>query len=352
VPSSGLAAAAAFLKPRQNLKTLPYKIPATSPPVARGKRVVVVLAGAGSLGGKEIAQGFQQAAKQLGWSSTVVDGQFNTTVQTTAIASAISEKANAIVLDAMNPAAVAGAVAQAAAQKIPVVSELNPVPTIAKLVPGVLADVSSGGIDGGMAEAAWVTVHSGGKASIIFYTDPTLALTDARTQGFLTGIREFCPRCKILTRFTLDEATMSTALPVQMAADIRRFGNNFSSKNPLYVVAPHDVGGLSMEQGIVDAHATSKVVMVSIDALPQVLTQIRKGGIIKADWVQAFPWLGWDTADQLNRIFNHEPQSSYQGSDYVVQEMMLDAQHINPSGAWTPQFNYQAAYRSLWKVGS
>ena len=143
---------------------------------------------------------------------------------------------------------------------------------------------------------------------------------------------------------------MSTVLPNQMAGDLRRFGGPFSPSNPLYVVCPHDVGCLSMEQGVADAGASSKVDMVSIDALPQVQDQVRQGGLVKADWVQAFYWLGWESADQLNRIFNKEPSATYQGSNYEVQAMMLDAKHISASGVWQPQFNYQAAYLKLWKI--
>lgn len=349
--SADVSAAQAWLATHQNESTLPYKIPSSSPKPVKGKKVVVLLAGAGSEGGKEAAAGVTAGGKTLGWTVTTVDGQFNPKVWADAIGNATSSKADAIVLDALPPEAVAGPIKQASDAGIKVVSEFNPVPP-SQMVPGVLADASAGGLDGGMAQAAWVTADSGGKAKIIFYADKTIALTRDRINGFLTGIKQFCPGCSIVTRFDVDESTMAMTLSGQMAGDIRRVGTSFTKSSPGYVVAPHDVGGLLMLKGIQDAQASDRVKMVSIDALPPVLQDIRNGTVFAGDWAQGLNWLGWSTADQLNRIFSRAPAPSYQGSNYEVQQMMLDAKHINPSGPWTPPYDYQAAFKKLWASGA
>jgi ribose transport system substrate-binding protein len=345
--AADVKAAQEWLAIHQNEKTLPYKIPATSPPLATNKKVVVVLAGAASLGGKLAAEGVTEAGHALGWSVTTIDGELKPEVWTNAVGNAITAKANAIVLDALPPEAVAGPVAKAKAAGIKVVSEFNPVP-LSQMVPGVLADASSGGVEGGMAQAAWIAAHSNGVGKIIFYDDKTLALTRQRQEGFETGIKQFCPDCQIIDRFTVDESTMEQTLEGQMAGDIRRFGTSFTPQNPGYIVAPHDVGGLLMLRGIDDAQAQNKVKMVSIDAVPAALQDIREGNVFAASWAQGLNWVGWSSADELNRIFNNEPPASYQGSNYVVQSMMLDKEHINPSGPWTPPYDYRSAFKSLW----
>jgi ABC-type sugar transport system substrate-binding protein len=86
-----------------------------------GKKVFYISPVAAQPGQQQINQGVEQAAKELGWSESVLDSALSAEKQVSNVESAINQGAAAIASWTLDPNAVAGAYEQAQSKNIPVI---------------------------------------------------------------------------------------------------------------------------------------------------------------------------------------------------------------------------------------
>ena len=86
-----------------------------------GKKVFYISPVAAQPGQQQINQGLEQAAKELGWSESVLDSALSAEKQVSNVESAINQGATAIASWTLDPNAVAGAYEQAQSKNIPVI---------------------------------------------------------------------------------------------------------------------------------------------------------------------------------------------------------------------------------------
>jgi ribose transport system substrate-binding protein len=86
-----------------------------------GKKVFYISPVAAQPGQQQINQGLEQAAKELGWSESVLDSALSAEKQVSNVESAINQGAAAIASWTLDPNAVAGAYEQAQSKNIPVI---------------------------------------------------------------------------------------------------------------------------------------------------------------------------------------------------------------------------------------
>lgn len=339
VAGDPVAAAKEFLSAVQNEANIKFEdfLPKTSPKAVTGKTIAVVENGAGAEGAVRAANGMKAAGEALGWTVKVTDGQFNPTVQSQAIQSAVTSNADGIILDSISPQTVGAAVAAAIAAKIPIVTTFNP-----NDEDGVFADVSNGTTDGGLALGAWISVHSNNAGKVVNVPDTSLVLTQQRADGVEQGLAKYCPGCDIVETDQNDIATMATRLPSLASSAIQKYGTD-----NLYMIAPFDSAALFLVQGAKDANQGTFPI-VSMDGNKQAIEAIRDGNYIAATWAGAFEWMGWQAMDELNRAFNNEPAVPMA----KVPNLLVDKSNLPASGAdWAPDFDYQSAYKRLWGLG-
>ncbi|MDQ2700098.1 MAG: substrate-binding domain-containing protein [Actinomycetota bacterium] len=311
-------------------------IPAESPPAAEDKSIAVILNGTDAQGAVRAAEGMESAGEALGWDVDVTDGQFDPNVQSQAVLSAVTSKADGIVLNSISPVTVGGAVAKAISSGIPVVTTFDP--GSSETTEGVFGDASNGTFDGGLALGAWIAVASDGKGRVVNVPDTSLGLTQQRADGVEVGLKEFCPDCEILATQENDIANMASRLPSLTSSSIQKYGTD-----DLYMVAPFDAAATFMIQGAKDAKAPYFPI-VSMDGNQEALAAIAKKDYLAATWAAAAEWMGWEALDQMNRAFNEEPPV-----EGTVPSLLVDESNLPPTGDdWAPDYDYESKYKELW----
>src|SRR5689334_10444889 len=128
-----------------------------------GKKIVAITCSSQGYGCVQGGIGVQEAAKALGWSVTVADGKGDPATWNSAIQQAVASKADGIVLLAVDPALVAGALAKAKAAGIPVISTF--IPKLGSTA--VDGYASTDHAQGGKILADWIIKDSGGQAKVL-----------------------------------------------------------------------------------------------------------------------------------------------------------------------------------------
>jgi len=118
------AAVAAAQKAAQEALSSPseWKGPTTGPKPIPGKRVAVVPCALLTEGCNRPARAATEAAKKIGWTPTVFDGQADTGKQLAAINAAVDGKYDAIIVILIDPIQVNEGIQRAIAAHIPVVT--------------------------------------------------------------------------------------------------------------------------------------------------------------------------------------------------------------------------------------
>lgn len=308
-------------------------LPSDSPTVARDKRIVAITCTNQGEGCVASANAVAEATKQFGWKVDVIDGKGDPGVWNSAILSAISSKADAIVLSAVAPALVKDALGQAAAAHIPVVSIMEPIDH----TDGVYGHVTPDHSAQGKLAADWVVADSGGSAKVIVVTDNEYVELNQRVDAFEAELAK-CAGCKVVAQVNTTLATVATRLPGAVAAALQQH------PDATYVVTPSDLHGLMSSQGIQQAGRTGQVKLTSFDGNSPNYDLLRQG-VQAMDVVESYPLQGWLAADLLIRAFAGEP-----GRDYVVPSRLLTKDNV-PSGPWEPGVDFRALLDQLWANG-
>ncbi|MFT4288928.1 sugar ABC transporter substrate-binding protein [Nocardioides sp.] len=302
-----------------------------------GKRVMIIVCGSIGIGCVLGADGAKDAAEALGWEATITDGKLDPTVQNSLIKQAVTDGYDGVVLTSMNPALVAGGLADAKEAGIPVVSVYIPHYDGAPEVDGY---VTSDHTEGGKIAADWMIADSQGAANVLVLDDPAYPETTERNDAMVDEFEANCPGCTV-KRQEFSAASMAQQLASQVSASLGQ------DDELDYVWAPYDAAGPFVQQGIQQAGKTKAVKFVSAEGDPTAADAVR-GGTQAADLVTADDYMGWVSIDLLARTFagvEHDAQAT-------VPQRLLTADNISdvPSGdTWSLDgVDYAAAFKKLW----
>ncbi len=326
--SSDVTAAVAAASAPQTIWPGPTE--SISPPA--GKKIVAITCGSQGYGCVQGAQGVAAAGKVLGWHVTVVDGKGDPSVWNAAVTQAVSDKADGIVLAAVNPALVQDGLAKAKAAKVPVVLEFIP------KLPGAGVDgyITTDHAAGGKLLADWVTQNSGGKAKILLLEEPAFPELVERNNGIRSELKASCPGCSTVATVKFSIGTMAQALPGLVTTALQ------SHPDITYVLAPFDSSATFASQGIRQA-GRAGVALVSGEGDPDGLTRVRSGEQA-ADLATVPAWAGWAAADQLARLFAGQPAGTYT----LPQRLFTAANKPAGSAGWPGDVDYAAKFTKVW----
>jgi ribose transport system substrate-binding protein len=326
------------------LKPGTWNGPTTSPAAVKGKKLFVLESiGAGtSISGYR--DGVVAAAKAIGWSTTVYDGQATVSRYASGLEQAVNQKYDGIVLLAVTPTLVAPQVAAARSAGIPIVDISN---STAPSATGVVANIGYRPEDEANILAQQVIKDSGGKAHIGVIIDNEFGVIAARTNAFMKDIGDDCPGCKISTKINITASQLGTSsLVSQIQSTLLR------NTDINYMFAAYDDAANEEVQAVLQAGLQDKVKVVSAEGNAQNLDYVKTGKVQNADLAVADAWMGWEAIDAMNRIF--------QGKQSTLDASVLNSEpdrlftttdnKPNFSGAWTGDYDYQTAYKKLWGV--
>lgn len=298
-----------------------------------GKRIVAITCGSQGYGCVQGAQGVEEAGDELGWDVTVVDGKGDPSVWNAAVTQAVSDRADGIVLAAVNPALVSDGLDRAEKAGIPVVSLF--IPQLGD-APAVDAYVTTDHESGGQALADWVIASSGGDAHVLVLSEPAFPELVQRSDGFTEELTRQCPSCEIAETVEFSIGTMASDLPSLVTTALQ------SDPTIDYVLAPFDSSGTFASQGIRQSGRTD-VSLVSGEGDPDGLQRVRDG-VQAVDLATVPAMAGWAAVDHLARIFTGEPIE-----DYLLPQRLITRDNMpSDSGVWTGDVDYAATYRELW----
>lgn len=308
--------------------------PKTPVKVTPGKQVVVVTCGSQGIGCVRAAAGATEAGEKLGWKVRTVDGKSDPSVWNSAIQDAVAAKADGIVLDAVPPALVQGALAKAKAAGIPLVSIFNPVPDD----PGSVFDyVRPDHAKQGQLMADWVTVDSGGDANVLVVRAPEFPELLQRHEGFTKELTSACPKCKVAGTVDMTLATMAQRLPQAVISALQR------DPSIDYVVAPIDSAATFVSEGVRSAGKTGKVKVSGYEGDPDAVERVRNDDVQAATVADPPEWMGWQGMDALARAFaGQDPETIEVPSRLLVQDNAPDTK------GWQGDIDFRSQFAQLW----
>lgn len=309
--------------------------PVTPPP---GKSITVVICGSQGITCVRVGEGVKAAATAAGYKVKVVDGQSSPTVWNQAVQSAVAEKTDGIVLAAVPPALVSGALEKAHAAGIKVAA------TLSVLGPPVDVKVELDRKAIAAANSAWIAKDSGGDAKVLVVRDDEFPETKVTSDAYKPDLEAECSGCTVD-----DEVEFTLALASQrLAGEVAQALKQHPEIN--YVVQPFDTVTTFVKQGIAQAGKTGQVKIVGLGADPPSFEAMQEGAMAESFGTPA-QWMGWDAVDGLIRSFAGKPVPKLNQetqSNYAVPERYVTPETPDPGPNGWPEFDYQSKFEALW----
>ena len=279
----------------------PLTFKAPGPPLdaskLRGKKVMFVSLAQAVPAIAQDAKATQDAGKTVGIDVSVFDTKGDVRLMQQALAQAVAQKFDAIIILGIPLKVTAAALAKAKAAGIPIVSELNNEPDADK--PGQGGGESVFGTTGpprfgtGQLLACKAIVDTEAKANVVIFGAKDLEPSQDEVNG-MRDILEKCSECEVSENST-PTADWQTKLPGLAASEVRR--------NPKanYFLPLYDGQSIFVTSGVQQAGGAGKVKVVGFNATPAALKLIQTGKILTADPGQANSLMAWQGLDQAMR---------------------------------------------------
>lgn len=286
-----------------------------------------------------VAQGFLAAAKVLGWSASTISYAGDPASVASAFQQAISDKPDAIEVDAESPGTIATSLKAAAAAGIPVFEEATPVsPT----------GMSAGGLTGvefgskyieaeALIGADWILKDSGGKADVLVVTSPALEVLTLQANDFVADMQKACPSCHT-TVINVQLTGIGATIPATVVSALE--------SNPSYKYAYFPYGDVSIgvSAALKVANISAKLVTSAADASQY--ANLKSGGTAMAE-VTTPAVQGWIQIDAMARYFEtHKPVD-----DDIAPLKIWDSANDSAATLPTSPTDYQSQFEALWHVG-
>lgn len=316
--------------------------PTSGPRIAPGKHVVCIPTDMKNTLSAEWCTDIVAIAKKIGWKAEIIDGRGTASGWVTAFNQAIALHPSGIVSSA-NAATVQPEIDDAVKRGIVIVGlhfTSVPGPSAKR---HVFYNIESSPQGIGKAQADYVIAKSRGKGRAIILYDAEYAVARYKAEAMRDEFAK-CTTCKLLAYVNLPLSQVSTLTPHAVSSWVTRFGL------PFYVMTIadyyYDFVVPTLTQGGVP---TKDVILLGSDGPPSAYDRIRNGQYEVATVPEPAELQAYETIDEFNRAFHHQPPYNYVPPAYLV-----TAQNIRTQGGDKNQFNpangYAAHYLKIWGV--
>ena len=327
---------------------------ATSRPIAKGKKVVIISAGQASISSSIPVGAAEEAAKAAGWKTEVYDAQLNPANAAGLVRQAIASGADGIVLQAIDCPGVKGPLQEAKAKGIQVVGiysfDCND-PIFKGNDPALFSGQINYGKDAaanigeftkkyGADQAKAVIAATGGKAKVIFFNSPEVTVLNYTGAGFLEEI-EKCGGCEVVAEVEFKGAELGPNLQQKATSALLQHPDANAVKSP-YTSATL----LGIAPAVVQSGRANKLYVMGGEGFAPELDLMRANQGVNAVNIAPSDWTGWAAVDTLNSLFSDKPPA-----DSGLGWQLVDKQHNLPaSGGFKPEVDFKAAYKKVWGV--
>lgn len=329
------------------------KAPSTdSRPAAKGKKIVVISSGQASISSSVPSNAAVDAAKSLGWSTTLYDEQLNPASAPGLVRQAIASGADGIVLDATDCPTVKGAMQEAKAKGIKMVG-IYSFDCNDPIFGGGGEALFSGQINYGAAAAAnigkftegygadqakAVIAATGGKAKVVFFNDQEFTVLRYTGKGFLDEIAK-CPGCSVVAKVDFTGSELGPNLQQKVSSTLLQHPEANAVKSPYTAATLLGIGPAVVQSG-----RASKLYVMGGEGFAPELDLIRSGQGLNAVNIAPSDWTAYAAIDTLNSLFIGKP-----AADSGLGWQLVDKTHNLPnSGAFVPAVDFKAAYKKAW----
>ncbi|MFC3323670.1 substrate-binding domain-containing protein [Mesorhizobium cantuariense] len=320
-------------------KTQTATPPNSGPAIAKNKTIVIIPCSMGAEGCARVARSTQEAATVVGWKSVLIDGGGDLSTIANAIRKAISIHADGISIMAVDAKQVQGALKEARAAGIKIVSAASANQDGLYDTVNPSQDAS---VEAGYAIAAQAYQQNGRKLWALEMNDREFAIV----QWWLSGVEKFMKECaeaggdcKMLGTDNFLVGDLTTRLPDQTVALVR----NHPDYN--YLFAGYDAALNFMIKGLHAAGLDKQGHSAGFDGNLANLDFIRKDGYQDASLANAMEWYGYEHVDQLNRLFNNQPVVPT-----AIRFKVINKGNAPEKGGWVGDVDFKSFYRQAWGV--
>lgn len=259
---------------------------------------------------------------------------------------AVANRADAIVLEGVDPGLIAPQISQAKAAKIPVIWDFAIEGPVSEVAPTVDATVALPFKLSSRLMSELAVLQTNGKAVVEQYGLKTQRQNPVYTDGIASSLKSACSSCQV-------DGYQDEPIPnwsQQLTSETR---NLLTSKPNVNVLMPYYDGMVQfIEPAVTQANAQGDVRIITHDGTPSVLTSIKNGKVVTADVGTSNTWQAWATADQTLRVLTGTaPVADEQIPVRVwIKDNIDQATGDNAEGGYGD--SYVAMYHKLWGVGS
>jgi ribose transport system substrate-binding protein len=312
---------------------------------ARGKSMWFISASLSIPFEQYMVQGMTQGASTVGASVVGFDAKSSTSEATRGIEEAIQAKAGVIFVDGFPPKLFAPAIAQAKQAGIPVLTANSQEagPLLPGYPDGIVGSATHSFATPGKIEADWVVADSKGNANIIYLRSSDVpVITDSEKNAFVNELHRLCSSCKVQV---VDVPTSQWSNLTPKTASLIRANPDVN-----YFVPDFDGEVIFMVPGVTSANAQSKVKIVSFNATPSVMQNLKQHNVVGADTGGPNLLQGWAFSEEGLRVLAGEQALN----DLNIPTRLFDRSNIDKvdlnqqESEWYGVGDYQSKFKALW----
>lgn len=316
--------------------------PVTGPRAVPRRQLVYVAQTMTNPGVAGTADAVREAARAVGWSVRVIDGQGTPAGVQGAFAQAVALRPAGIVLGGFDPRLTSQQVARATAQRVPLVgwhAVASPGPS---RHPRLFTNVTTRVEDVARISADWIVADSRGRAGAVLFTDASIPFAHHKSDLIRRQLAA-CPDVRLLAEENIPIQDTSTRTPREVASLLARFGHRWT-----HSVAINDVYFADAAPALRAARREGAGAPFNIgagDGDPSAFQRIDSHQFQTATVPEPLSQQGWQIVDEFNRAFAGAPPSGYTAPVHIS-----TAANSGGATAWDPP-GYRAAYRRIWSGG-
>jgi ribose transport system substrate-binding protein len=295
------------------------------------------------------------AGETVGWKMTIFDGKLDPSSFSAGIRQAIAAKADGIIIDAIDCAAIKQALSEAKTAKVKTVGFFNydcDDPNFgggAKLFDGTvnfgsqLGDYATLTRNFGAVKADWIIAKTGGKAKLIQFKEDEFLVLKYIREGFEAEFAK-CKTCEIVDTVDFTLADYGPKLQQKAQAALLKHPEANALHVPYDTPVHFGVAGALVESGRND-----QIQVIGGEGFPSNIQLIHENK--GQDAANAFPseWTGWAAVDALNSVLQGQaPRDGGMGLK------LIDREHnLPPVGkGYEPAVDFRAAYKLAWGLAA
>ncbi|MBL1093134.1 MULTISPECIES: substrate-binding domain-containing protein [Streptomyces] len=317
----------------------PWKGPTTGPRAVHGKTVVYIAQTLTNPGVAGVAQGFQEAAKILGWHARTLNGQGTPSGQRAAFRQALDLKPDGIVLSGFDPGIAPEDVTKARKAGIPLIGwHATAAPGPSKDLQ-LFSNITSRVEDVAKISADWIIDRSNGRAGVVLFTDATVPFAKHKSDLIKKELAT-CSGVQLLSYTNIPIPQASSRSIGEVRSLLSRFGRRWT-----YSAAINDLYFQHAAPALRAAGKDGAGAPYNIgagDGDPSAFQRVNGKQFQAATVPEPLSEQGWQIIDEFNRAFAGAPDSGYVAPVHI-------ATATNSGGAlsWDSE-GYRQAYRKIW----